>query len=113
MELNQLNYSKIINKDEIKMLIGWLPKLPKKILKLYDTSKDITNVGTFHQKCDKKGETLVLIRNDTRSRFGGYTSKSWDWTIMNYVEDSDAFIFSLNMKKNILLVFLKKLYIVI
>ena len=101
MESNQLNKSKIINKDEIQMLIDWLPKLPKQIVKLYDTSKDNPNVGTFHQKCDKKGETLVLIKNDVRSRFGGYTSKSWDWTIMNYVTDPDAFIFSLNMKKKI------------
>ena len=99
MEISDLNYSGIINKGEIQMLLDWLPKLPKKIVKLYDTSIDIPNVGTFHQKCDKKGETLVLIKNDVRSRFGGYTSKSWDWSITDYVTDPDAFIFSLNMKK--------------
>ena len=53
MEINDLNDSKIINKGEIQMLLDWLPKLPTKIVKLYDTSIDIPNVGTFHQKCDK------------------------------------------------------------
>ena len=100
MDVNQLNESGIINKDEIKNLIEvWLPKKPKKIYKLYDTAEDAPNVGSFHQKCDNKGETIVLIKTDNNCRFGGYTSKSWDWHVNNYILDENAFIFSLDTKK--------------
>ena len=36
LEVNQLYESNIITKNEIPLLIGWLPKHPLKIIKLYD-----------------------------------------------------------------------------
>ena len=75
--INHLYQSNIITKEEIPLLIGQLPKHPKKIIKLYDTEIDTHNAGCFHSKCDDKGVTIVLIKTDINRRFGGYTSKSW------------------------------------
>ena len=47
IEVNHLNDSNIINKDEIQQLIEWLPKTPQKILKLYDTTEDAQIVVHF------------------------------------------------------------------
>ena len=55
LEVNQLYESNIIQKNEIPLMIGWLPKHPLKIIKLYDTEIDTHNAGAFHQKCDDKG----------------------------------------------------------
>ena len=59
IDVNQLNESGIINKDEIKNLIEvWLPKKPKKIYKLYDTAEDAPNVGSFIKNVITKGKLL-------------------------------------------------------
>ena len=99
LEVNQLYQSNIINKNEIPLLIGWLPKHPEKIIQLYDTQKDTHNAGAFHQKCDDKGTTIVLVKTASDSRFGGYTSKSWGASSGAYVEEPSAFLFSLDKKK--------------
>ena len=99
IEVNHLNDSNIINKDEIQQLIEWLPKTPQKILKLYDTTEDAPNCGSFHQKCDNKRDTIVFVKSNKNCRFGGYASQPWDWRINNYIVDPNAFIFSLDRKK--------------
>ena len=78
LEVNQLYESNIIMKEEIPLIISWLPKHAKKIIKLYDTLVDTHNAGAFHAKCDNKGPTIVLIKSNSNCRFGGYTSSSWD-----------------------------------
>lgn len=36
-------------------------------------------IGTnFHDKCDNKGPTLIIIKSDQGWIFGGYTTESWD-----------------------------------
>ena len=96
--INHLYQSNIITKEEIPLLIGWLPKHPKKIIKLYDTEIDTHNAGCFHSKCDDKGVTIVLIKTDKNCRFGGYTSKSWGSSEGAYIGDSTAFLFSFDTK---------------
>ena len=99
LEVNQLYESNIITKNEIPLLLGWLPQNPSKIIKLYDTQIDTHNAGAFHQKCDDKGTTLVLVKTDTNNRFGGYTSKSWGSANGAYIGDTTAFLFSLDKNK--------------
>lgn len=99
LEANQLYESNIIQKNEIPLMIGWLPKHPLKIIKLYDTQIDTHNAGAFHQKCDDKGTTIVLVKTSSNNRFGGYTSKSWGSSGGAYVGDTSAFLFSLDSKK--------------
>ena len=44
---------------------------------LYRGSRDGTTSNNFHEKCDDKGPTLVLYKNDIGNIFGGYSSISW------------------------------------
>ena len=94
LEVNQLYESNIITKNEIPLLIGWLPKHPLKVIKLYDSEKDTHNAGAFHEKCDDKAPTVVLIKTCQNCRFGGYTSKMWGSSSGGYIADSTAFLFS-------------------
>ena len=99
LEVNQLYQSNIITKNEIPLLIGWLPKHPLKIIQLFDTQIDTHNAGAFHQKCDDKGTTIVVVKTSSDNRFGGYTSKSWGSSTGAYVGDTSAFLFSFDTKK--------------
>ena len=101
-EINQLYESNIILRNEIDLLKNWLPKEPTKIIKLYDSYKDSHNAGSFHRKCDNKGNTIVLVKTDSDFRFGGYTEKSWGSSTGDYICDTSAFIFSFNTKKKYL-----------
>ena len=108
IDTNQLYESDIITKDEIPLLIGWLPKYPTKIIKLFDTKIDTHNAGAFHSKCDDKGPTIVLIKSDSNYRFGGYTSISWGTSIQEMILH---FYFLLITKKNIMLIHQTMLFI--
>ena len=51
-------------------------------------------IQTFHEKCDDKGPTICLYKNDKGNIFGGYSSISWkkdDGT----QSAKDSFIFTL------------------
>ena len=43
---------------------------------LYRGSRDGSTSKIFHEKCDEKGPTLVLYKNDIGTIFGGYSSIS-------------------------------------
>ena len=102
--VNELNESRIIKENEIPTLIKWLPEHPiKKIKKLYDTKKDAPNAGSFHQKYDNKGDTIVLaIKTSSGNRFGWYTKASWGRGHGLLVFDDTAFLFSLDLNKKYL-----------
>ena len=44
---------------------------------LYRGTKDGMHCSNFHNKCDNKGETITLIKNDKGYIFGGFLSVSW------------------------------------
>ena len=52
------------------------------------TSKD------FHNKCDNKGPTICLFKNEKGNIFGGYTNISWN-TDDQYHQSSECFLFTL------------------
>ena len=87
--------SKILKYENIfkNSLIKWLKnpcndktkeiKNIKQIILLYRGSKDGFQSKIFHQKCDKKGETLTIIKSSDNYIFGGYTEINWDSTVWN------------------------------
>ena len=92
LEKNCINFESNIlgnNNDYKKNLIQWLEKPNqdnkniKDIKLLYRGSRDNFKARTFHEKCDNKGETLVIIKSDKDFIFGGYTEISWDSTTWN------------------------------
>jgi BTB/POZ domain-containing protein KCTD9 len=63
-------------------------------LLLYRATRDGFTVQAFHSKCDGKGNTITIIKNNLNYVFGGYASSAWN-SSGNPINDPNAFIFSL------------------
>ena len=72
--------------------------LEKKWKLLYRASEHSFGVGQFHARCDRKPNTLVIIKSTNGNVFGGYTEQ--DWSGNSYKNDLNAFIFSFANKEN-------------
>ena len=105
-----LKSSKILQENEIDLVINWLKNNNNDNIKfenisfelLYRASWDVDSSSTFHKLCDGKGPTIIFIKNEDDFRFGGYTSKKWK--CCNESEsDSSSFLFSLTNKEKYLL----------
>ena len=97
--------SDIIEKNEYNMIIeaieSRLQKDIEEIKLLYKASVDGGEPIIFHQRCDGKSNTLILIKSNENKRFGGFTSATWDSTSeIIYKDDINSFLFSLD-KQNI------------
>ena len=66
----------------------------KAIRLLYRATRDGFTQSAFHSKCDGKANTVTIVKNNLNYVFGGYASKAWD-SKGAYIEDGNAFIFSL------------------
>ena len=85
--------SKILKGDIVyqQKLIHWLKKPNislesnnlENITLLYRGSRDGFKSSIFHEKCDKKGHTLVIIESTDNYIFGGYSSIDWESTTWN------------------------------
>ena len=85
--------------DEISSRIQRI--LSKKIIKyrvLFRSNIDGDLASTFHEKCDKIKNTLILIKASANKRFGGFTTQTWDGEDINK-KDENCFIFSIDKMK--------------
>ena len=95
------NYdSNILSQLEFKLMLGLCNfDLNSKWKQLFGATRDGFSAADFHSKCDGKSNTLTIIKSTNGNVFGGFTTKPWS-QIGNYVNDPEAFIFSLiNSKK--------------
>ena len=77
-------------KDEfLKKLNEWCKY--KEIELIFRGSRDGKD---FHKKCDNKGETITLIKNEKGNIFGGYASIPWT-SDNSFHSASDSFLFAL------------------
>jgi hypothetical protein len=100
-----LNTSILSNVKEIDELICLCDFPVNQQWKLiYKASQDGFEASTFHSKCDKKPNTLIIIKSQNGNVFGGYTEQDWsnnDPPSVNVDKpDQNAFIFSLINKEN-------------
>ncbi|KAL0480603.1 hypothetical protein AKO1_002919 [Acrasis kona] len=80
----------------------------RKWILCYRASRDGYEARNFHTFCDKRGETITVIKsrvegsNDENGYlFGGYTSKSWDSpNNEEYIYDDKAWLYSLTNPTN-------------
>jgi hypothetical protein len=85
-----------------KLTIEWLPD--KRFELLYRGSRDGMTPAAFHEKCDGKGPTLVLIAGQSEGQpvcvFGGYAGESWEhgpeslWKPAKALDARDSFLFT-------------------
>ena len=90
----------IIKTEEDKNLVfSWINKNIQKVSAklLYSAIIDGDNASTFHNLCDDKGPTLIIVESTDGKTFGGYTEESWSGN-SQYKSDKKAFIFSLDKK---------------
>ena len=69
---------------------------------LYRGSRDGMSGEAFHNKCNNKGPTISLFKNEKGYIFGGYASIDWQSTSsQTYRSAPDSFIFTLTNMYNI------------
>lgn len=69
---NLLKESTILSYEQKQIVSNWiLPNSEKIFTLLYKLTKDGSNCSDFHNKCDKKGPTLVMVQSNTGYKFGG------------------------------------------
>ncbi|GES87979.1 hypothetical protein GLOIN_2v851760 [Rhizophagus clarus] len=67
---------------------------------LYRASRDGNTPAEFHNKCDKKGATIVVVKvSSTEQIVGGYNPLFWD-SCSCYKSTNDSFIFSFTDRTN-------------
>lgn len=76
-----------------------LDKPVKELKKLYQASIDGDGIINFHSRCDCIPNILVLVKTAGNRRFGGFTSKIFNFQNNNYLHDEKAFLFSLDKKQ--------------
>ena len=67
---------------------------------LYRATRDGMTGQCFHNKCDNKGETICLYKNEKGNIFGGYASIPWT-NDGSYHSAPDSFLFTLTNIHNI------------
>ena len=84
--------------DFLKKIYEWSGA--KSLELLYRGSRDGMYSKNFHEKCDDKGPTITLFRNDKGNIFGGYLPVSWK-NNGGYLNENRCFIFTLTNIYNI------------
>ncbi len=69
--------SKLITPKDGVTINGWIGAPFKKWKLCYQRSKDGTSSSTFHSKCNYKGPTVTVIKNNHNKIFGGYAACPW------------------------------------
>jgi len=98
IKTNDLCDSNILNESrrekEFNMkLLEWSGY--KKIELIYRATRDGTLSKNFHEKCDNKGPTISLIKNEKGNIFGGFSSISWT-SQGNNKSAPNSFLFTLS-----------------
>ena len=84
------------NEKYNKTLKNWInPNMKIKAELLYRLTRDGDEYQTFHNLCDNKGITLLLVKLIDGNILGGYITKDWDNHSNCWKKDQDAFVFSL------------------
>ena len=66
---------------------------------LYRGSRDGPTCNDFHSRCDNKGATICLYKNDKNFIFGGYNPVSWNENDV-WIKNDNSFIFTLTNVHN-------------
>ena len=62
---------------------------------MYRATRDGFTGQAFHSKCDGKGNTITIIKNNFNFVFGCYGSSAWNSSATDAINDPNAFLFSL------------------
>ena len=85
--------------SEVDMIRSWLSSHPSliKFKLLVRGTRDGFDAVTFHNRCDNKQNTLVLVKTEHDRRCGGFTEVEWN-PMENYKQQNNSFLFSIDHK---------------
>ncbi|GBC07286.1 hypothetical protein RclHR1_07360009 [Rhizophagus clarus] len=100
----------LIKSKHFSIVSSWIEKkndsyydtknIPYNFNLLYRASRDGNTTEVFHEKCDNKGATIVIVKITNSERIvGGYNPLYWDST-SGWLSTKDSFIFSFTNRKN-------------
>ncbi|KAJ5077526.1 pep-cterm sorting domain-containing protein [Anaeramoeba ignava] len=104
--------SEILNKKYFQKLREWIPdsQFLSKMKLGFSTSQNGWNSQKWHQICDNKGKSLVIVKTTQGFIFGGFSQYGWThdkskWycsseSPFNWIKDPNAFVFSLKNHRN-------------
>ncbi len=101
---NSIENSKIVKVEDIPIIKKWIDEQQPDEVEfrlLYRSSIHGKMAKDFHQKCDNRGPTITFIKTVKGKRFGGFTSLNWESQGEYKMNDTSAFIFSLDYKKKL------------
>jgi hypothetical protein len=105
--------STLISSQHFAIFSSWIEKkndshynyntrnIPYEFNLLYRDSRDGNTIQAFHDKCDNKGATIVVVKIENSDQLvGGYNPLLWDSSGRS-LSTADSFIFSFKSKNNI------------
>ncbi|CAB4431911.1 unnamed protein product [Rhizophagus irregularis] len=100
--------SVLINSQHLALFAGWIDKkdislirIPYKFNLIFRASRDGNTAAAFHNKCNNKGATIIVIKiKGTNQIVGGYNPLDWEGHA-TYKNTQDSFIFIFNDYRNI------------
>ena len=87
--------TEILSGEEINQIYKWFPNT-KKLNLLYRASRDGYTASRFHEMCDSKSNTLVIVKDSHGCKFGGYSPCSWDCSETEKYDPKTFLFYSLN-----------------
>ena len=81
----------------VKILKEWTKS--NKLELLYRGSRDGSTPKDFHSRCDNKGPTICLYKNEKNFIFGGYNPISWD-NKSGWIKNDESYLFTLTNVHN-------------
>ncbi|POG65116.1 hypothetical protein GLOIN_2v438827 [Rhizophagus irregularis DAOM 181602=DAOM 197198] len=100
--------SVLINSKHLALFAGWIDKkdkslkmIPYEFNLILRASRDGNTAAAFHNKCNNKGATIIVIKiKGTNQIVGGYNPLDWEGNAI-YKNTQDSFIFIFNDYRDI------------
>ncbi|CAB4431913.1 unnamed protein product [Rhizophagus irregularis] len=95
--------SVLINSKHLALFAGWIDKkdkslkmIPYEFNLIFRASRDGNTAAAFHNKCNNKGATIIVIKiKGTNKMVGGYNPLDWEGSgIFKDTQDSFIYIFN-------------------
>ncbi|KAJ5071842.1 hypothetical protein M0811_10002 [Anaeramoeba ignava] len=98
----KLHSSIIKEKEHIQKLKEWIndDEFFYKMKRGFSAKRDGFDCQKWHDEVDDKGKTLIVIKTEDNFVFGGFTQIGLSWGVYGYIQDPNAFLFSLRNNHN-------------
>jgi len=99
-DLKQSNPTLLLSEHYKQLIVQWIGN-PSNLNLLYSATGDGGfSAKEFHDKCDNKGPTVVVVKSTEGYVFGGYAAHSWDSSgkyigRSSYINSQSSFLFTL------------------